>query len=354
MENKIHKPFSYSTLTKLELRDDIDFKEAIKSKGIYNIDNFYKRYFKTEEQELTLPLYKGSLLDDLILTPENLNNYKFVNFETPESVNHFKFCELVLKQIQDAGDDFDINDLTDNQKDEVLSKVFKRYSTDKYNELIHRYRGYIRTRYSSPDKYVLNQKYSDIVRKQRDAVMANEEAVRLLTTKGVNQLSLTNSKDNIRGTLDRLVIEGDKNEKLTIVDIKTTGNIDTFHESFYKYGYYIQQALYKHLVETSSEAIREAAEIDTVSTIFPEFRFIVVSSYPPYECVVTEFDDIPDVGEYGGVIALGSNSDRKLKEFYLVRGWRELIKYVKKCESVDWQDYNTVKGIKEYNITMMG
>lgn len=100
-----------------------------------------------------------------------------------------------------------------------------------------------------------------------------------------------------KGMLDLVMIDH-KNKKIYPCDLKTTKSIYTFEESFYKYRYFLQAAMYTNLLRV---VIAEKCPELTDYTIEP-YRFIVISR-SNFKPVVFEWDtthqDEPLTDPYG-------------------------------------------------------
>lgn len=93
-----------------------------------------------------------------------------------------------------------------------------------------------------------------------------------------------------KGMLDLVVIDH-KNKRVYPCDLKTTKSIYTFEESFYKWRYYIQAAMYTDLLAKAMNKVPELAEY----AIMP-YRFIVIDRnvFLPVVFVWNVTDDVVD------------------------------------------------------------
>lgn len=95
-----------------------------------------------------------------------------------------------------------------------------------------------------------------------------------------------------KGMLD-LVIVDHKNKRIYPCDLKTTKSIYTFEDSFYKYRYYLQAAMYTELLrKVIADKCPELADY----TIEP-YRFIVISR-SNFKPVVFEWNQLLDIEGY--------------------------------------------------------
>lgn len=132
-----------------------------------------------------------------------------------------------------------------------------------------------------------------------------------------------------KGMLD-LVMVDHRAKKIYPCDLKTTKSIYTFEESFYKYRYYLQAAMYTELLRrTIAEKCPELADY----TLEP-YRFIVISR-SNFKPVVFEWDQSVPLSDYTDQTGNALSDWRDLlvqtqwalshKEMQLPKQWQEAM-----------------------------
>jgi hypothetical protein len=274
--------------------------------------------YKNRDNKSTKSLNMGSLVDCLLLTPEDFDSTYFINDkENPSDTVKSIWDEIYISYKTVPVLDFDIEILN------ICKKMKYRAKQSDIVKLkyIHSFSHYFHFLKNSEGKIIVSnkdyQKACELTNKLNEDPIINKLLFNLPKHKtNVFQEEIYWDKDgiNLKSLLDVITIDK-KNKIIQPWDLKTTGfSVSSFKNSLWKFRYDFQASFY-------SEALR----FKYPDYVILPFRFIVVS---------TAFNDRPRIFECSGrILDVGENGDENYK------GWKEaleLLKFYSKNEI--WND----------------
>jgi len=292
----------------------------------------FKKYLDNELEEEKKSYFElGTKLHMYLLEPDKFKeNYIYLSIDKPKSKNQNDFCERVAELVKISNTEVPI----------IVSNAYKEiYATDKKSEdkikkeskeLFDNLKEYI--------EYLINRtKYKDTLNYQ-DISFLKEAKEEVKNHKIANKLILENSIiDNkdiyavseqriyweyplftyenkplvLRSTLDRFIINH-KTKEIILIDIKTSGNLPNFNESFEKYKYYRQLASYWLAAYYFLKTEEQFKDVLEKWDDYSRKTYIVAIQTPnylknyPIECKVIPISEVT-LGQ--GVKELNSNID---------------------------------------------
>lgn len=271
-------------------------------------------YFVTKDKTSNKGMRKGSMLDDFILGKpgEFHSKYRPYNGPLPSSAMISEFVEL----LSDPTHPILADRIVACYKSAGYKTVTKQAALDmyeKYKELILLARDNPGCIFYSPIDYA-------ILQKQVQALQEHPIAATLLWTKQSESIECFNQMKlecqlqglDIVGYADRVIVDHGAKE-ISLVDLKTTADKYTFAESMIEFGYLMQLALYKHMLQLQYPTYRV-------------FSFLaVVMNNPPYMAFVPDLpDELIDAGKVGGMVRLATGETRRVigyEEAVSVAAW---------------------------------
>ena len=194
-------------------------------------------------------LDKGTMIHMYILQPEEFwKEYVVLDYEVPKVKQQLDFimeysrteCVYPLEDKNKLMLDAYRTAYSNSKKDEVVLK--------EASELVEKFKDYIEAlKLKNDNRKVISFADVTMLKRIKDNLDKHKKAKELLTDVGLsfNEFHINwEWKDlSCKSLLDRVMIDIE-NKKITIVDLKTTSNLNTFSESVEKYDYYRQLAFY--------------------------------------------------------------------------------------------------------------
>jgi len=255
---------------------DIDSYSSI-SQFLTDRKKYYRKYIqkvKDDDEELIQSLKMGSLVDTLSLPDENGKNdfdEKFIVSKVTDipTGQMLSFCNHVYGSFKSAANIVNgtsstniisakeiyhkcTTDVYDKTLQVAYNAVgFKRESLESVVKKFEKYSPYFNQLLESGDKIVVTK--DDLTKASKiQATLDNSSntgPIMLLTTNErftvINQLIILFSYNNypLKCMLDKVVIDHEK-KVIQPYDLKTSFSVEEFSDSYYKYKYYIQAAVY--------------------------------------------------------------------------------------------------------------
>lgn len=214
----------------------------------------------------------GKLVDDMLLSPQNLYKYKINNYngELPSSsisdvIN--ECVEFILK----TGEE-----LTDNVILEICEKkdFYKRWKKETKIEAVRKYQDYLDFILENKDYQLITPFMWNIAEKIVETIKTyptTKEWFNLLEgQEGFNQVDFITEYNGslVKGAFDRLVVDH-VNKTFQIIDLKT-GSVqsDEFIDQFWKFRYWIQAALYYRMLEKVIDEDEQYKDYEILDFVF--------------------------------------------------------------------------------------
>ena len=262
-------------MTKEQLEDEF-FSEKLYhsysslSKLLYSPALFYKEYVLKERETVTSRhLIEGKLIHSLMLDKANFDDLFIIAPDGLPSDNTLKVIEHVweIHRNPETIEDLDNTKMLSDYSQEILDKLaemelHQSLKTDEQrlakiiNPVTEKYWYFLKNK---EGRDIVDFEMLDKCTAYKDALMQNEEAVRLLTTGDeiYNEHGLVAELDDlhmgipvvgIKGLLDNLTIDH-THCVITINDLKTTNKtVSEFPESVEFWKYWLQMGIYTLLV----------------------------------------------------------------------------------------------------------
>ena len=187
----------------------------------------------------------GSIVDDLLLPPENYNfedNYIVCDFEKPTATLG-ALTDIILENYTEIPDENKLleicktNNFWKNNKDET---ILSKFNDDFWNYLKVYIQGTQKTIISTADLEKSERLVESIKQNNFTNYIFNNDF------ENINQFKIDFEYNDVRlkGIIDRIIIDH-KNKTIQLIDLKTgkESALD-FTNSFIKYRYYLQEAVY--------------------------------------------------------------------------------------------------------------
>lgn len=249
------------------------------------ISDFYKNGPKALIKKTILEgegIQIGSLVNDLLLDEQVFDNKYFIFNGSKPTATLGKLCDIIINNYNIIPNDEDIikiakdNNFWSKYSDEVLKKTI--FTTE--------FKDYINSQYLSKTKTLITTD---------DLILANDIKDTLLThnfSKHIFNNDYDNYNEfkfvmkyknfNIRGILDRIIVNHE-NKTVQFIDLKTgANNAEEFENSFIKFKYYFQSALYTN----AHKVIFKELEIPKDYKLLP-FQFLYIGRYQKIPLVYT-------------------------------------------------------------------
>lgn len=258
--------------------------------------DFYRYKILGEEQETKDVFRIGSLFDTYCFDKDSFKDkYVLCDVEAPSNAYHVEYVENRIAGMDPVVAYKNSKYKTDNKTDDQISK--------KAAELEEEYKDYIefyanvgdRTIYTEQDSYAINAMASSIMSHKLSAeyIFADSslDDASKSSKKGKDfftHLRLTGEINGVqlKGELDRLMIDHD-NKAIHIIDLKTTSQpIYNFGWSARKFDYYMQLFIYTELALKYLEELYKDDSSFSILDWKVHQCFVAVESVAPYECRV--------------------------------------------------------------------
>lgn len=265
---------------------DFDFSYSSLNKLLFCPSLFYKDYIlKDKEVRTDKHLIEGSLLHCLLFEPENvLNKFNIVPGKTPTDN-----IRKVMKDMSLYTSETDFNNIKDSVILDSLKNMnlYQSLKTDEQRLAkikVSDYKPYW-TFINNTNVNVVDQETLDKSKKRVEILMANEEVKDLLQMVEKDfeldpvetycekklRADLKNYTFGLKGIVDYYKIDSEE-KTITICDLKTTGKtLSEFGETVNFYNYWLQAAVYCHLVINNVE--------DDYKDYNILFKFVVIDKY---------------------------------------------------------------------------
>lgn len=280
------------------------------------------RYFKDrldgiESFTATKAMDNGTMTHMYLLQPEEYKKtYKILNFTTPTSPQQKKFCQ----------DYIDSKAKTANLK--ALEAFKANYSTTgkadedsaaKGLEMALKLKSYIKwlreggnsgttITWSTSNSLKITKENVKLHKKANDLLFNNGDSLEYVTHNEFHinwELTLPNGhRLECKSLIDRLIIDH-ANKKITLVDIKTTADVNNFAESFKKYDYGRQMAFYWSAIYWY---FSNELKID-ISDYANETNIVAIQNNGNYACRVFRVDDYIITDKLSKIIQILSEID---------------------------------------------
>ena len=198
---------------------------------------------------------KGIMVHAYLLEPEEFKKtYRVLTIETPTSAQQKQFCKDYIsskanKPILKALEAFKKNYSTNGKSDEESAR--------KGLEMALKLKSYIKwLRDESISQKAMTWGDISMLKTMKENILLHKKAKELLFNNTSDNCDYLNefhinwefriSEDEIikcKSLLDRIIIDYD-NKKISLIDIKTTGDLSKFSKSFKEYDYGMQSAFY--------------------------------------------------------------------------------------------------------------
>lgn len=224
---------------------------------------FYKDMLDGKEEGLKLPqLEKGTMIHEYILQPEEFwNDYVILDFEVPKVKQQKDFCEQysTLLKVDPLSSDEDLKIKAYNTAYNNTKSNKQKY--EEANELVSKYSEYIKYLDVRDKKKVISFADLNMLKNIKNNIDNHKKAKELLEdVPGVEShnefhinwefpiTSVTNDGVNnwiapCKSLLDRCIFDH-VNQKIILIDLKTTSDVYNFKHSVEEFDYYRQITYY--------------------------------------------------------------------------------------------------------------
>lgn len=201
-----------------------------------------------KEKELKLPqLERGTMIHEYILQPDEFwNDYTMLDYEVPKVKQQKDFCEAYANSLELTEDDKMLQAYKSSYSNNKSSEIVLKEAT----ELCKKYASYIEAiQQQKENKKVISGADLNMLKNIKNNIEQHKKANELLQdTPGVETHNEFHINWECKGVkckslLDRCIFDY-ANQKIILIDLKTTSDVWNFKHSVEEFDYYRQIAYY--------------------------------------------------------------------------------------------------------------
>lgn len=212
---------------------------------------YYHRMMIGEEEGLKLPqLEKGTMIHEYLLQPDEFwKDYIILDYEVPKVKQQKDFCEAYTNSLELIEDDKLLKAYRSSYSNTKSSEIALKEARELYNK----YEDYINYLRQKDTKKVISFADLNMLKQIKENIVNHVKANELLTDKPgcesnnefhINwELQVGDWSAPCKSLLDRVIFDH-INQKIILIDLKTTSDVYNFKHSVEEFQYYRQLCYY--------------------------------------------------------------------------------------------------------------